>query len=249
MSAVIQKATSKGVMTDPAKLLKFVNAATKSLATDKGFNSAEIMSLATKVKGINTKNIKFVTVPWRYATVAERESNPALAGRVFWQEDKAQELFAAIRKDNTLPKTPAKTDGAPATRTQPVSTSSQKVDPSTITVKVYNGTNQQGLAGRAVTDLTAKKYKASLGSTGVYKNGTLQQTVIEYGPGGEEAAAQLAKLVPGVTPTASANGRPGVVYLYLGADYTGLSGSGASSIPKVDGEIKASDNICKKTTA
>ncbi|MEO3786644.1 LCP family protein [Actinocorallia sp. B10E7] len=244
MSAVVQKATSKGVMTDPAKLLKFINAATKSLKTDKGFNSTEILALANKVKGIDTKGIKFVTVPWYYPTPAEVAAKPSLSGRVLWKEEEAQQLFASIRRDNTLPKAEKPTDAA---KTQPVSTTTKKVDPSTITVKVYNGTNQQGLAGRAVTDLTAKKYLASLGSTGVYKNGALEKTTIAYGPGGEDAAAQLAKLVPGVTPEAAANGQAGVVYLYLGADYTGLGGNGTTSIPKVDGEIKASDNICKKT--
>ncbi|WP_106397558.1 LCP family protein [Actinocorallia populi] len=243
MSAVIQKATSKGVMTDPAKMIKFVNAATKSLKTDKGFNSTEILDLATKVKGINTKSIKFVTVPWYYPTEAEIAANSNLSGRVLWKQEEAQELFAAIRRDNTLPKT----EKTPQTKTQTVSAPAKRVDPSTVTVKVYNGTNQQGLAGRAVTDLVAKKYQASLGSTGVYKNGSLEKTAVHYGPGGEDAAAQLAKLVPGVVPEASPDGQAGVVYLYLGADYTGLGGNGSASIPKVDGEIKASDNICKKT--
>jgi len=240
MSAVIQKATSKGVMTDPAKLLKFVNAATKSLQTSKDFNSTEILALANKVKGISPKSIKFVTVPWYYPTEAEIAANPNLRGRVLWRQEEAQALFNAIRRDNTLPK------AEKTPKTQTVSTPEKKVDPSTVTVKVYNGTNQQGLAGRAVTDLVAKKYQASLGATGVYQNGTLQKTAIHYGPGGEDAAAQVAKLVPGVTPKATANGQPGVVYLYLGADYTGLGGDGPVSIPKVDGEIKASDNICKK---
>ena len=244
MSAVIQKATSKGVLTDPGKLLKFVNAATKSLKTDKGFNSTEILSLATKVKGINAKSIKFVTVPWYYPTPAEVSANPSLSGRVLWKQEEAQKLFASIRRDNTLPKA----EKAEA-KTQPVSTAAaKKVDPSTVTVKVYNGTNQQGLAGRAVTDLTAKKYLAALGSTGVYKNGALEKTTVAYGPGGEDAAAQVAKLVPGAATEPAADGQAGVVYLYLGADYTGLGGNGTTSIPKVDGEIKASDSICKKTT-
>ncbi|MCD0451182.1 LCP family protein [Actinocorallia sp. API 0066] len=255
MSSIVQKVTKGGILTDPIKLPKFINAATKSLKTDEGFNSTEILDLANKVKGINPKSIRFVTVPWRYATEAERASNPALAGVVFWQDAKAQELFDAIRRDNHIAKQPK--SGKPKTQpadqeddgvtTEPVA-AAKPVKPADITVKVYNGTNRQGLAGRAVTDLGAKKYQASLGATGTYKNGTLAQTVIAYGTGGEAAAAQLAKLLPDTTPQLDATLPAGEVHLYLGADYTGL-GSAPASIPKVDDEVKASDNICKGNTA
>ncbi|MDX6744630.1 LCP family protein [Actinocorallia sp. A-T 12471] len=247
MSSIVQKVTTKGILTDPGKLLGFVNAATKSLKTDEGFNSTEIMDLATKVKGINPKSIRFITVPWRYATEAERASNPALAGVVFWQDEKAQELFDAVRRDNKMPKntkpkgdkpTAAADGGGADAPTTP------KVKAADVVVKVYNGTDRQGLAGRAVTDLTAKKYQASLGSTGSYQGGTLKETVIAFGAGGEAAAALLGKLLPDVTPKLDDTLEAGTVHLYLGADYAGL-GSAASSIPKVDDEVKASDDICK----
>ncbi|ROO90039.1 LytR family transcriptional attenuator [Actinocorallia herbida] len=249
MSSIVQKVTSKGILTNPTKLLGFVNAATKSLKTDEGFNSTEITDLATKVKGLRPDSIKFVTVPWRYATEAERASDASLAGVVFWQEDKAQELFDAIRRDNkvpknTKPKKPTATEAAADGEAAAPAADTPKVKAADVVVKVYNGTDRQGLAGRAVTDLTTKKYQASLGSTGSYQNGALEKTVIAYGTGGEAAAALLGKLLPDVTPKLDATLEAGTVHLYLGADYAGL-GSAASSIPEVDDEVTASDDICK----
>ncbi|GAB2848348.1 hypothetical protein GCM10022221_54630 [Actinocorallia aurea] len=249
MSSIVQKVTNRGILADPPKLLSFVNAVTKSLKTDEGFNATEITDLAGKVKGLRPDNIKFVTVPWRYATEAERASDPALAGVVFWQ-DSAQDLFDAIRRDNKVPrttKTPKATeaaDGGGQAGADGAAADTPKVKAADVVVKVYNGTDRQGLAGRVVTDLTAKKYQASLGSTGSYENGALKKTVIAYGTGGEAAAALLGKLLPDVTPKLDASLEAGTVHLYLGADYVGLGGAGAS-IPKVDDEVKASDDICK----
>ena len=247
MSSVIQKATSSGVLGSPTKLLSFVKATTKSLKTDEDFTVSTMVDLATKINGIDLKKINFVTVPWRYATTAERAAHPDWAGRLFWQEDKAKALFSAVAHDNKPPaaeKAPAKPTAAAA----PV----KKVSPAKVTVKVFNGTTRAGLAGTTVTELLAKKYVASLGSTATYKNGTLAKTVIQYGVGGEGAAAQLATLFPGTTPVASTQVAQGQVALYLGADYTALGGksSGLTAAPKIDDTVNAGEkNLCKDNSA
>ncbi|MEO5878241.1 MAG: LCP family protein [Streptosporangiaceae bacterium] len=243
MSSVIQKATSSGVLSDPAKLLGFVKATTKSLKTDEGFTVGTMADLAGKLAGIDLKKINFVTVPWRYATVAERTAHQDWAGRLFWQEDKAQALFSAIAHDNK----PPKAEKAPAKPTAAL----PKVAPSKVNVKVYNGTSRIGLAGTTVTELTAKSYLASLGSTTTYKNGTLARTVILYGQGGEAAAAQLGKLFPGTEPVASPKVAAGQVALYLGADYTRLGGTaGGLAAPKIEDTVNAGErNLCKDNTA
>jgi hypothetical protein len=232
MSSVIQKATSSGVLSNPSKLLGFVKATTKSLKTDEDFTVSTMVDLATKINGIDLKKINFVTVPWRYATDAERAAHPDWAGRLFWQEDKANALFSAVAHDNK----PPKAEKAPAK----------------VNVKVFNGTTRTGLAGTTVTELLAKKYVASLGSTATYKNGTLAKTVIQYGVGGEAAAAQLATLFPGTTPAASAQVAQGQVTLYLGADYTALGGSKSSGLttPKIDDTVNAGEkDLCKDNSA
>lgn len=239
MSSVVTKALSQGVLTSPTKLTKFVSAVSKSLATDKDFNQKAMLDLAGKLKGMDLKKIKFQTVPWRYATTAERAAHKDWNGRVFFQEGKAAALFEAIAQDNKAP--------AAQPKTQNVATTAKPVPAAQIKVKVYNGTQQQGLAGRTVDSLIARKYMASLGSTNTFGAGNLAKTVIKYGPGAEAHAAQVAAMIPGVQPAPSAQATPGTVFLYLGADYSGLSSTGPVAIPKVDREIKATDNICKKT--
>jgi hypothetical protein len=77
--------------------------------------------------------------------------------------------------------------------------------------------------------------------------------VIQYGVGGEAAAAQLATLFPGTTPVASAQVAQGQVALYLGADYTALGGKssgGLKAAPKIDDTVNAGEkNLCKDNSA
>jgi LCP family protein required for cell wall assembly len=247
MSSVIQKATSSGVLTNPTKLLGFVKATTKSLKTDEGFSVSTMVDLAGKLKGIDLKKVNFVTVPWRYATIAERAAHPDWAGRLFWQEDKAQALFSAVAHDNKPPK------AEPAPTAKPTAAVA-KVAPAKVNVKVFNGTMRSGLAGTTVNELKAKKYVATLGSTATYKNGTLTKTAIQYGVGGEGAAAQLATLFPGTTPVASTQVAQGQVALYLGADYTALGSAagstGLATTPKIDDTVNAGEkNLCKDNSA
>jgi hypothetical protein len=52
--------------------------------------------------------------------------------------------------------------------------------------------------------------------------------------------------VPGATPVASAATPAGTVDLVLGPGWTGLK-TGAPLPTKIDGETKATDNLCKQT--
>ncbi|WP_344838368.1 LCP family protein [Actinocorallia longicatena] len=236
LSSVIKKATSQGVLTNPLKLTKFVNAATKSLSADRGFSGGTIIDLAGKLKGLNLAQIEFKTIPWRYALPAERKAHKDWNGRVFWLPQ-AEDLFTALRQDNKVP--------APADTPKPAATTATRPIPaSKIKVRLYNGTLTSGLAGRAVTTLAAKKYQASLGSTTTYAGGTLPRTLLRFGPGAKAAAAQVAALLPGTRPKGDPKLAPGTVYLYLGADFTAFSGL-TTPLPKSAGDFTAKEDICK----
>jgi LCP family protein required for cell wall assembly len=97
ISAMIKKVVSAGTLTNPVRLLKFLNAATNSLTTDPGFaNLKQLASLGSSLKNIGLDNIKFITVPW--------EPWSQDANRVAWKPD-ANELWRLIRRDRQL--TPA----------------------------------------------------------------------------------------------------------------------------------------------
>ena len=65
LSSVIQKVTSKGTLTNPVKLYSFLDAATKSLATDKQLNSVpSLAALAQDLRTVGLDRIEFLTIPY-----------------------------------------------------------------------------------------------------------------------------------------------------------------------------------------
>ena len=95
LAAMLQKATSTGVLTNPGRLYRFLEAATTSVTTDPqlaGLN--ELRKLAQSVQGIGLDNVRFLTVPNR--------RHPLDPNRVQWT-GQADALWQAIRTDSPLP--------------------------------------------------------------------------------------------------------------------------------------------------
>jgi len=95
MASVVNKATSGSMLTDPARVYKFLNAVTKSIATDDKLSVSAMRRLATSLKGISAGTVRFATVPTQ---VYPRDPN-----RVQWDMAQAKPLFDAIRGDDALP--------------------------------------------------------------------------------------------------------------------------------------------------
>jgi len=94
ISAMISKVVSAGTLTNPVRLLKFLDAATNSLTTDPGFaNLTQLASLGNSLKDIGLSNVKFITVPW--------EPWPQDINRVQWKPE-ADQLWRLIRRDRPL---------------------------------------------------------------------------------------------------------------------------------------------------
>jgi LCP family protein required for cell wall assembly len=95
MKSVLDKMTSDGVLNDPAKLVKVLDAATKSLTTDPALGSlSALTSLADDLKTVPKSGVTYLTVPWQsYAPDPNRvELAPT-----------AQTLFASMLDDTPLP--------------------------------------------------------------------------------------------------------------------------------------------------
>ena len=95
MASVVNKATSGSMLTDPARIYKFLDAVTKSIATDDELSVSAMRKLAMSLRGMTAGTVKFVTVPTR---VYPRDPN-----RVQWDMAQARPLFDAIRRDDALP--------------------------------------------------------------------------------------------------------------------------------------------------
>lgn len=148
LSSAIRKATSLGVVTNPAMLINVLNAGTKSLTTDPALANADALrELAVEVSGIQPSEITFATVPWKYnddfATVSIIPSQ-------------AEELWNAIRYDREWPPPPTNgTDGEPLT-----------ASPDSITINYENVSGVNGAALKASEMLSLEGYQTGKLVTG-----------------------------------------------------------------------------------
>lgn len=106
LSATIRQAQSKNLLTDAGALYKFLDAATSSLTTSPHLASIRnLVGLALSMRGLQAKNVTFVTVPW----------TPRGDGaNVVWTSA-ADAIWANIKADRPVNGKP----GSPASTTAP----------------------------------------------------------------------------------------------------------------------------------
>jgi len=90
VKAVLDKATSAGVIADPAKLTAFLRAVAKTITTDKKF---DLISTAMDLRGIKSSQIRFMTSPSKGTGMVGDQSV------VFADSNAAASLFDALKKD------------------------------------------------------------------------------------------------------------------------------------------------------
>ncbi|WP_106397555.1 LCP family protein [Actinocorallia populi] len=220
LGSLAKKALSQDVLSNPGTLNALLRSLTKTVTVDEDFTFNKMTDLAGKLKGISPSKIRFITAPY---TAYAPDPN-----RVALREPEAGEFFAQIANDTQIE--------------DPTKKKVTDVPPAEINVRVLNGSGFDGAAGRVGEALTAKGYRIL--SVGNPKKNP-PSTQILYGQGAEDAATTLATLIPGAKVIPGAKTAAGVVDLVLGPDWTGQL---KSSIPKkMDGEVKATDNICKTT--
>ena len=94
IASMVSRVVSAGVLARPDRLIRFLNAATKSLTTDIK-SIKDIADVGLQFKDIGLKRIRFITVPFVYST--------AQPGRVEWTDD-ADVLWDRIAHDKPLGK-------------------------------------------------------------------------------------------------------------------------------------------------
>ncbi|KWX02374.1 Cell envelope-related transcriptional attenuator [Carbonactinospora thermoautotrophica] len=205
LSAMVQRVKSTGVLLNPTRLYAVLDAATKSLKTDPGLSSlGDLMALATSLRDLDTRDIKFVTLPNR--------PWPHDPNRLEVRNPEAEAVFAALRADQPLP------DGRPRTITAAVDRTPAPALPK-VRVRVLNGADVPGEAKRVAARLRDAGY------TVVAVDNAARQyahTQITYDPAQARAARALARAVPDARLVARPSGSP-VVTLVIGTDFTGVS--------------------------
>lgn len=98
ISAMIREASGAGVLLNPVKLVKFINAALGSVTTDPGLTQDGLITLAEQLRGISTKKVRTLTVPISDANYSAK----GVTAAVLWDEKLAPELWEKLRNDEEI---------------------------------------------------------------------------------------------------------------------------------------------------
>jgi LCP family protein required for cell wall assembly len=220
MSATFRKVTSLGVLTNPIKLKRLLDAVGSSMRMD---SDLDPIQLAGQLRGLAAGNVTFTTIP--------TEGNGVRNGQdvVLVDESAIPQFFESVINP-PKPKTAVK----PAPRGD-------------VTVTVYNGSGRSGLAAQAASGLTRAGFK--VGGTGNADRQDYSRTEIRYGSGGEAGARAVLAVVPSATlvPHDGVSGVQLVLgsdFSSIGAGAASRAPS-ASSSPKAPGDSRtAADTSC-----
>lgn len=148
LSAVLQKATSAGTLTNPKRLYDFLDTATRSITVDPGLASlGALTSLARTVQSIGLDRIQFFTVP---TTVY-----PADRNRVEWSSQ-AKTLWRAVAQDRpvttTAERTSSPTGSATPSPTVSTATSPPGAGATPSPTATRGPVTLKGVTGRSAAD-------------------------------------------------------------------------------------------------
>ncbi|MFE2109042.1 LCP family protein [Kitasatospora sp. NPDC059463] len=257
ISSMIRSAKSNDTLTDPAKLWKLADAATKALTVDSGIGSVDkLTGLALDVSKVDTKNITFATVPVL--------DDPADENRLVLKQPDAGQLFSMVGNDRSLtgtadsagaaPAAPsaAATSAAPAAPAAPTTAApaAPAADVQQLRVTVRNGSGTPGQAQQAVDRLQAKGYTraATAANAPVAAATTLSHPA---GKAAEAAALATALGLPAdaVRADPKLGAKDGLV-LVLGKDAAAAAATPsapATEAPKDLQRVQADDtDVCAK---
>jgi len=212
IAGVLRNMLSQNVLLDLGKQRDLADAAANALTVDRGLN---LFDLAAQMQSITAGDIDFQTIPY----VGDSKDD---AGRYILQLQDEQTLhtfFASLSAD------PTPTTEAPAAPTTPAT-----VDPSEVSVSVFNGSGVAGVASSAADELTTAGFQVA--STGNADSAAYTATEIRYAAGDDALAATLAAQIPGATTAQVDDVEPGTVQLVIGSDFNGIGQ--ALSAPPAD---------------
>lgn len=216
MAAMAHQVLSAGVLANQSKLDSLITAIQKSITLDQNW---DILSFATQLQSMTAGAIKFYTVPIVSITYQTPFDGDAVEVDPQAVQSYMQNLVHV--SDNPPTQQPAASSNKPA----PPTTNNTAAN-AAVTAQVYNATGIQGLAGQVLGVLTGQGF--SSGGTG---NGTARSTtVIDYAAGDQAAAQKVEQALGGnITLVNSKIVSSGTVRVYLGKDYSGPKGGGATA--------------------
>ncbi|WP_045875412.1 LCP family protein [Pseudofrankia sp. DC12] len=241
LARLLAKATSLGVLTNPARLASLLGAVGGSLTVDKALGEQQLVALANRLATLGPGKLTFTTVPTHVPTRAEgavddKGTIPAHQQVLLVDQDAFERLIAPMRTDaarrSSVPAHPATTGGASGAAAAAVGPT---LAPSAVTIAVVrNAAGRNGLAAQTAAYLRERGFTGRM--TAADAHGTQATTEIHYGPAGPDlgagaaAARTLAALIPGAKLVPDPAARHGLV-VTLGASFTSLATGGPPAPP------------------
>jgi LCP family protein required for cell wall assembly len=159
LGAVFRKVNSGGLLTDPGKLSSFLGAVTDSTVLDEGTGLSDLRVLAERMRGMNTGQVQFTTIPisGQIAQPVFYFTYSATAVRAFFQQIVAEVGQAGDGAPGAPTPSISAAPGASAAGAGPSPRAT--VAPASIRVTVLNGTLTRGLASTAAAQLRSAGYQ------------------------------------------------------------------------------------------
>ncbi|WP_043615151.1 LCP family protein [Nonomuraea candida] len=197
IASMAKKAMSGETLTDPAKLMSLLDAATKSITTDRGLTTGVMTDLAVSLQGLDIGRLRFITTPWHYSLTQP--------GRVEWVQPQARKLFQIVARDQSV---------------EGIKGGQAKVSRSKIQIELRNGTWRSGLATEVAAFLEQRGYHiAKIGDT---RSKPHAKTTVVYGPNGETRVPTLTGDLRRPATRAMPGARTNRLILVIGDDWKGL---------------------------
>lgn len=220
MAGMVSTLLSQEVFFNLGLQRRLVEAASQALTVD---SDLDLFGLAEQMQAVTAGTVNFQTMP-NLGTGTE----DGLSIVIPESRDVLFDFFANLTAD------PAQPPGVP-----------ELVDPSEVTVAVFNGSGTSGVAAQTQTELEAAGFVVS--STGNADSSDYSQTEIRYAEGQESEAATLAASIPGAAVRADPTAEGNEIQLVLGSDFNGVGETvDPADAPPADQEVPrtAADTGC-----
>ncbi|MFG2943612.1 LCP family protein [Streptomyces adustus] len=235
LSALMRKLNSNSTLTNPTKMVKVAEAATKALTVDSQLDSiGKLKDLGLEMGKLNPKNLTFTTVPVL--------DNPAekVKATVVLNTATAPTIFQMIQEDVSFTEVAAQKKAA---KSKEAAAAAKRLEgtqsaASEVRVRILNGGAVAGSAQETLNWLQNDEGVTKSENAG-NAPATLSKTTLEYAPDQADQARKLAKLMglsgsalkPGKSVTNS-QGLPAMT-LTLGKDFkgAGVSLTAATKVP------------------
>ncbi|MFC9967145.1 LCP family protein [Nocardia ignorata] len=210
MAQLVGQLLNAKTLADPGKLSEISEAVGRTVVLDDDW---DVLAFLQQLKDLSGGQVEFDTIP-----VADLNSMTANGESVVRVEPKAVQDYVAGLVGEEKP------------------AEEKKVDPSTVTVSVFNAGGATGLAAKVAAALTGKGFREGL--VGNYSGGSVSSSRVLAADSADPKAVAVAEELGGLTVVADPSLSADSVSVVLASDYSG-PGSAAAGMFDFDGTSSA----------